>query len=176
MGANALLNRAEIFPVGPADRLLEIGCGSGATAARVADHLTTGHLLAIDRAAGAVRLARERNAAHIRSGHVEVRQLAIEEADLPDSSFDTVFAVNVSLFWLGTPPGLLDQIGRLLAPGGTFHVFAERPTRMAIEAIAARATSALRQAHFTNITTTVTGTRAAVSAQRPPGPSNALGR
>ncbi|GLH95421.1 hypothetical protein Pa4123_06930 [Phytohabitans aurantiacus] len=45
-----------------------------------------------------MRLAGERNAAHIRAGTVEVRQLDITAADLPDGSFDTVFAANVSLF------------------------------------------------------------------------------
>ena len=167
MSVNALLNRAETFPVRPADRLLEIGCGNGVTAARVAERLITGHLLAIDRAAGAVRLARERNDAHIRSGHVEVRQLDIAAADLPDGSFDVVYAVNVSLFWLGTPPGLLDRIARLLTPGGTFHVFAVRQTRRAVEDIATRTTTALREAHFSRVTTTLTGTRAAVAASRP---------
>ncbi|WP_281892466.1 class I SAM-dependent methyltransferase [Phytohabitans aurantiacus] len=62
------------------------------------ERLTTGRILAVDRAASAVRLAGERNAAHIRAGTVEVRQLDITAADLPDGSFDTVFAANVSLF------------------------------------------------------------------------------
>ncbi|MBB2946447.1 SAM-dependent methyltransferase [Actinoplanes lutulentus] len=167
MGTNALLTRTVTLTVGPTDRLLEIGCGSGATAARVAERLTTGHLLAIDRAAGAVRLARQRNAAHIRAGRAEVRQLDITAADLADGSFDTVFAVNVSLFWMGTPPGLLDRIGRLLVPGGVFHIFAERPTRVAVEAITTRTASTLREARFSHVTTALTGARTTVTGRRP---------
>ncbi|MEU8821398.1 class I SAM-dependent methyltransferase [Actinoplanes sp. NPDC048796] len=167
MGFNALLSRAETFAVGGADRVLEIGCGSGATAALVAERLTTGHILAIDRAAGAVRVARERNAAHIRAGRAEVRQLDITTAELPDGSFDVIFAVNVSLFWLGTPPRLVERVGRLLAPGGTFHVVAERPTREAIEGIATRVASALRAARFLSVTSTLTGTRVEVAGKRP---------
>jgi tRNA A58 N-methylase Trm61 len=166
MGAGELLHRTATLPVEPADRLLEIGCGSGATAAAVADRLTTGHLLAIDRAAGAVRRARRRTAAHRRAGRVDVRQLDITEDELPGESFDTVFAVNVSLFWLGAPADLFDRISRLLVPGGTFHVFAERPTRVAVEAIGARTASALREAHFTEVTVALNGNRIAVAGTR----------
>jgi trans-aconitate methyltransferase len=155
----------ESLAVGPADRLLEIGCGAGKATALVAERLGEGHILAIDRAAGAVRRARERNAARIRAGTVEVRHLDVTAARLPDREFDTVFAVNVSLFWLATPPGLLDRIGRLLAPGGSLHVFAERPTRAAAEAIAAQAAGTLRAHGFTAVTPTVRGTRAAIAAR-----------
>jgi trans-aconitate methyltransferase len=156
----------EALAVGPSDRLLEIGCGAGTATALVAERLRDGRILAIDRAASAVRQARERNAAHIRTGSVEVRHLDITAAELPDESFDTVFAVNVSLFWLGTPPGLLDRVGRLLAPGGTLYVFAERPTRAALDAIAAQVAGALGEQAFAQVTATVAGTRAAVRATK----------
>jgi len=156
----------ETLSVRPGDRLLEIGCGGGTATALVAERLATGHVLAIDRAATAVRQARERNATRIHAGTVEVRHLDIAVAELPDGSFDTVFAVNVSLFWLATPPGLLDRIGRLLAPGGTLHVFAERPVRAAVEAIAAQVSGALQASGFDPVTTVVTGGRAAVAAAR----------
>lgn len=155
--------------VGPDDRLLEIGCGGGTATALVAERLgPDGRVLAIDRAASAVRQARERNAAGIDAGTVTVRQLDITTARLPEGGFDTVFAVNVSLFWLATPPGLLDRIGRLLAPGGTLHVFAERPTRAAVEAIAAQVTAALRGHGFAPVRASVGDTRAAVQAPKPP--------
>lgn len=165
-GRDVLRSPAETLAVGPADRLLEIGCGGGMATAVVAERLTTGRVLAVDRAANAVRLAGERNAAHIQAGTVEVRQLDITAADLPEGSFDTVFAANVSLFWLGTPPGLLDRIGRLLAPDGTLHVFAKRPTRTAIEAIATQVARALREAGLADVATTLIGTCAAVAGRR----------
>ncbi|BCB77647.1 class I SAM-dependent methyltransferase [Phytohabitans flavus] len=161
----------EALAVGPSDRLLEIGCGAGTATALVAERLREGRILAIDRAASAVRQARERNATQIRTGKVEVRHLDITAAEdaaaaeLPDHSFDTIFAVNVSLFWLATPPGLLGQIGRLLAPGGTLRVFAERPTHAAVAAIAAQVSGALRTHAFTPVTATVTGSRATVTGQ-----------
>lgn len=165
-GLDVPLTPVRTLAIGPGDRLLEIGCGGGTATALVAQRLTTGRILAVDRAAGAVRLTRERNAAHIQAGTVEVRQLDITAADLPTGSFDTVFAVNVSLFWLGTPPGLLDRIARLLAPRGTLHVFARRPTRVAIEAIAAQTARTFREAGLSFVTTTMAGIRAAVAGRR----------
>ncbi|WP_460849897.1 class I SAM-dependent methyltransferase [Phytohabitans suffuscus] len=157
---------ARTLAVRPADRLLEIGCGAGTATALVAEALREGRIVAVDRAASAVRQARERNAAAIRRGQVEVRHLDITTADLPEASFDTVFVVNLSLFWLATPPGLIDRIGRLLAPGGTLHVFAERPTRAAVEAIAAQVVSTLREHPFTEVAATVDQTRTAITAGR----------
>lgn len=159
----------DTLAVRPADRLLEIGCGGGTATALLAERLATGHVLAVDRAASAVRQARERNAAHVDAGTVEVRQVDIAQAELAHGSFDRVFAVNVSLFWLATPPGLLDRIGRLLVPGGTLHVFAERPGRAAVEAIAAQVADALRASGFDPVTTTVGGGRAAIAAAAPTG-------
>ncbi|MGN9909168.1 class I SAM-dependent methyltransferase [Phytohabitans sp. LJ34] len=157
----------DTLAVRPAGRLLEIGCGGGTATALVAERLTTGTILAVDRAASAVRQTRERNAAHVAAGTVEVRQADIAATELPEGSFDTVFAVNVSLFWLATPPGLLDRIGRLLAPGGTLHVFAERPAHAAVEAIAAQVADALRTSGFHPVGATVRDTRAAVVGGSP---------
>jgi trans-aconitate methyltransferase len=156
----------EALAVGPADRLLEIGCGGGTATALVAERLQGGRILAVDRSASAVRRARARNAARISSGSVEVRHLDIVAAELPDGSFDTMFAVNVSLFWLATPPDLVDRLRRLLAPAGTLHVFAERPTRAAVEAIAAKVTGGLREGGFPRVTSTVGDGRAAVRAAK----------
>src|SRR5687768_11781630 len=47
----------DALPVEPHSRVLEIGCGPGAAARAVAAKLTTGHVLAIDRSAAAVRQA-----------------------------------------------------------------------------------------------------------------------
>jgi len=153
--------------VEPGDRLLEIGCGGGLATALVAARLRGGHVVAIDRAASAVRQARGRNADHIRAGTVEVRQADILVTELPDAPFDKVFAVNVSLFWLATPTDLPARIRRLLRPGGTLHVFAERPTPAAVEAAAAQATATLRAHGFTGVTATLTGARAAITATSP---------
>ncbi|WSZ87642.1 class I SAM-dependent methyltransferase [Micromonospora sp. NBC_00858] len=118
----------ETMAVAPHDHLLEIGCGRGTAVALVAERLTTGKIVAIDRAATMARLATERNASHISAGRAEIRRAGFESADLAACHFTKIFAVNVSLFWLGTATEQIERIRDLLAPGGVFYVFGERPT------------------------------------------------
>ncbi|MBQ1022601.1 methyltransferase domain-containing protein [Micromonospora sp. D93] len=114
--------------VAPDDRVLEIGCGRGAAVSLVADQLTTGRIVAIDRAATMVRLATQRNLSHVEAGRAEIRRAGFESADLPTDHFSKIFAVNVSLFWLGDAAQQVARMRSLLAPGGRLYVFGERPT------------------------------------------------
>lgn len=115
--------------VGPDDRVLEIGCGHGAAAALVRDRLTgRGRITAIDRSATMIEVAARRNAACIADGRAEFRTMALEDAQFPDQSFETVFAVNVNLFWTRTPTAELALIRRILAPGGALYLCYEPPT------------------------------------------------
>jgi cyclopropane fatty-acyl-phospholipid synthase-like methyltransferase len=85
------------LPLEPQLRVLEIGCGPGAAARAVAARLVTGHILATDRSATAVRQARQNAAAEIASGRMSVRQVAIEDFTLlpGEEPFDLVFAIRV---------------------------------------------------------------------------------
>ncbi|MFG1920190.1 class I SAM-dependent methyltransferase [Micromonospora sp. NPDC048898] len=118
----------DTMAIAPDDQVLEIGCGRGAAVFMVASRLTTGRIVAIDRAATMVRLATQRNLSHISAGRAEIRCAGFESADLPASRFTTIFAVNVSLFWLGDATQQIARMRSLLAPGGRLHVFGERPT------------------------------------------------
>ncbi|MEO3745546.1 class I SAM-dependent methyltransferase [Plantactinospora sp. B5E13] len=118
----------QTMAVAPHDLLLEIGCGRGVAVSLIADRLTTGRIVAIDRATTMTRLATERNARHIRSGRAEIRCAEFESVDLPHRYFTKIFAVNVNLFWLGAGARQIDRMRSLLAPGGRLYVFGERPT------------------------------------------------
>ncbi|RVX40339.1 methyltransferase family protein [Nonomuraea polychroma] len=85
------------LPLQPHSRVLEIGCGPGAAARAVAARLTTGHILAIDRSAGAIAQAEATAVAEIASGRMSVRQVAGEEFVLQphEEPYDLVFAVRV---------------------------------------------------------------------------------
>ena len=63
----------------------------------MADRLTTGHVLAIDRSARAIAQAAASAAGHIASGRLRLRQVAGEDFafDAGDEPFDIVFAVRV---------------------------------------------------------------------------------
>jgi SAM-dependent methyltransferase len=85
----------------PYHRLLEIGCGNGTAVSAVAEQLTTGSILAIDRSGATVTRAKLRNAEHIARGVARIIKLDLVELDVPAQHFDTVFALNVNLFQTG---------------------------------------------------------------------------
>jgi SAM-dependent methyltransferase len=134
---------AETLAVGPADRVLEIGCGNGGAAALVAGRLVSGRILAIDRSATMIAAAERRQV-----GRAEFRTVSFERADFGDARFDKVFSVNVSMFW--KPPG--DAVGavrELLAPGGLLYVFHQPPVAAKNHEVSAKATALLQQQGFT---------------------------
>lgn len=118
----------ETMTVAPDDTVLEIGCGRGAAVSLVASRLTTGRIVAIDRAATMVRLATNRNVAHVNAGRADIRCVGFESADLDPLRFDKIFAVNVSMFWLGDATPQIERVRSLLKPDGRLYVFGERPT------------------------------------------------
>ena len=88
----------ERLGVRPGDRALEIGCGHGVAATYVCERLTSGRLTAVDRSPKMIAAAARRNAAHVDAGRAEFLVARLEELDLGDRRFDTVFAVRVGLF------------------------------------------------------------------------------
>lgn len=120
----------EVVDPGPADRVLEIGCGPGVAAALVCARLDTGRLLAVDRSPVAVARTAERNASHVDAGRLEVRQSALDGLDVPDGSFDKAFCVNVNVFWVAADPAKeLTVLRNALRPGGTLYVlYGDGPT------------------------------------------------
>lgn len=122
----------DALPFTPQSRVLEVGCGTGAAARAIAGQLKGGHILAIDRSARAVELARAGSAAEIASGRMSVRQVAVETFVLEpqDLPFDVVFAVRV-----GALDGRYPDVGRVAlarlravtAPGGRVFIDGGRP-------------------------------------------------
>ena len=85
------------LPIQPHLRVLEIGCGPGAAARAVAGRLVTGHILAIDRSATAIKQLKASSGDEIASGLLRTRQVAIEDFTLTDDEepFDLVYAIRV---------------------------------------------------------------------------------
>jgi cyclopropane fatty-acyl-phospholipid synthase-like methyltransferase len=103
----------EALDLRPGDRVLEIGCGHGVAATYVLER--GARLTAIDRSPKMVEAARRRNP----GGEFIVASL--EDADLGERRFDTIFAVRVGLFHR-EPERARALAERWLAPGGTLHV------------------------------------------------------
>jgi SAM-dependent methyltransferase len=91
-------------------RVLEIGCGPGAAARAVIKRIGNGHVLAIDRSAKAIALAKASSRAELATGrleyrHVSVEDLMLEKGEIP---YDLAFAVRV-----GALDGRHPEAGRI---------------------------------------------------------------
>jgi SAM-dependent methyltransferase len=104
-------------------RILEIGCGPGVAAGLVAERLTTGHLVAIDRSATAISRATARNTSHIDTGRLTLVNTDLAGYEHPGPPFDKIFAMNVNVFWTGPADREWAAIDRLLRPGGGLFLF-----------------------------------------------------
>jgi cyclopropane fatty-acyl-phospholipid synthase-like methyltransferase len=138
----------DLLGVEPDDRLLEIGCGSGVAASLVCERLAAGTLLAIDRSAIQVERARRRNAAHVASGRLELRTVALADLDVAQARFEKVFAVNVNLFWLGPASRELERVRHALAPGGKLFLFYEPPGAGRLREVTGRLAAVLASGGF----------------------------
>lgn len=99
-------------------RVLELGCGTGSLAVRMA--LGGARVLAVDASEAMLTAARERVGAAGVSDRVELRRMSVMEIDaLPERSFDSVVSTLV-LSELSDPEVefVLGATSRLLAPGG----------------------------------------------------------
>ncbi len=85
------------LPLEPHLRVLEIGCGPGAAARAVAERLTTGHILAVDRSHAAIDQLIASSGDLIASGRLSARCVAIEDfvVEEDEEPFDLVFAIRV---------------------------------------------------------------------------------
>ncbi|SMQ86077.1 Methyltransferase domain-containing protein [Devosia lucknowensis] len=85
------------LPLKPDLRILEIGCGTGVAARSICGVLTTGKIVAIDRSAKAIAIARAGSATALATGRLEFRQSAIEDFVLApgEAHFDFAFAMRV---------------------------------------------------------------------------------
>ena len=114
--------------VQPDERMLEIGCGHGVAATLVCERLETGRLTAIDRSPKMVAAAARRNAAHVAAGRAEFLVARLEELDLGERRFDTIFAARVGLFHR-EPERARALAERWLAPGGRIVAVFDPPAR-----------------------------------------------
>ena len=102
--------------LGADDVVLELGCGTGTTALKLAD--AVGHITATDISPEMIAIANEKLGAD-GPGQVEFRASGIEDALRPDGGYDAVLAFNL-LHLVEDLPGAVRTIRGLLKPGGVF--------------------------------------------------------
>lgn len=149
----ALLER---LAVGPRDRVLELGFGSGRLLLAVAARATHGFVAGVEPEDLALRHAGRRCQRLVRRGRVAlVRGTSRDLSAFAATSFDRVYGVHVAYFWENPQPHL-DEIQRVLRPGGQLLLGycpgepagADR-TRCTVD----RLESALRRAGFRDVHT-----------------------
>lgn len=98
------------------DRVLDVGCGPGTLTASIAEAVSPGQVLGIDRSSDVVKEATSTAAAR---GLTNVRAEVgdVYSLDYPDDSFDVVHAHQV-LQHLSDPVSALREMRRVAKPGG----------------------------------------------------------
>ncbi|MBX2923764.1 MAG: class I SAM-dependent methyltransferase [Chitinophagaceae bacterium] len=115
------------LPLKDGMRILEIGCGPGAIAREIANRFDNIYVLAIDRSAKAIELAKKNSATETESGKLTFIQSKIEAFELPENEelFDIAFAVRVGALD-GRHPGIekasLTSISKALKKNGKLYI------------------------------------------------------
>jgi len=114
---NAKMNAfaLELLELTPADRVLEIGFGGGATLSTLIER--AGFVAGIDRSQVMAERAKARYAGDMAAGRAEFREGTIEALPFEAASFDKVCTVNTIYFWRSLEVGFA-EIHRVLTLGG----------------------------------------------------------
>jgi SAM-dependent methyltransferase len=120
--SNVARNRwaATLLDVGPAERVLELGCGPGVAVAALVGRATRGLVVGVDHSPVMIRQARHRNRAAVKAGRVRLIHTPVERlslGSLDGEPFDAALAVNTLGMW-PEPAARLRELARLLRPGG----------------------------------------------------------
>ncbi len=114
--------------------ILDVGCGGGKTVGKLAALASEGRLYGIDHSSESVSVARKTNKKSIAAGRVEIIEASVAQLPFRENTFDLVTAVETHFWWPDIPVGM-NEIFRVLKPGGTLTIIAEvykgAQTRMA---------------------------------------------
>jgi ubiquinone/menaquinone biosynthesis C-methylase UbiE len=105
----------------PGDRVLDVCCGSGASAIPAALKVgVTGSVLGVDIAASLLELARNKSQ-HQGLANIEFRHEDFSNLSLPDESFEAIVCV-FGIFFLPDMEAALAELWRMLRPGGKLAI------------------------------------------------------
>ncbi len=119
----------ELLQLQSADRVLEVGFGTGALIQMASKQVTEGHISGLDFSAAMLEVASKRNSDAIDAGRVELRNGDADNMPYTDGSFDKVYAINVIYLWPDLPR-TLGELGRVLKVGGQLVLYVAPKTTM----------------------------------------------
>jgi len=102
----------------PADRVLDLGCGTGWASRRLARTVTAGQVVGIDVADEMLRRAEQASAGIPNVGYVWG---SAEKIPAPDNAFDKILSVE-SFYYYADQGRALDELRRVMAPGGRVFI------------------------------------------------------
>jgi len=106
-----------LLALGEADRVLEVGFGSGVDIRRVAEVAVKGAVAGVEHSKTMLSQASRRNRQSIRAGQVRLREGSAEHLPFADNSFDKAFSINSVQFWEDLDQSF-GEAARVLQPGG----------------------------------------------------------
>lgn len=137
MNAPCAASLLALLRIGPNDRVLEIGFGSGVGIALAAR--TAAAVAGVDPSREMVAQASARNRAAILAGRVELHRASADDLPFGDDDFDIAFAINSMQLWPDKVAGL-NEIRRVLKRGGRlalgFTVNSGQPKEGILETLA----------------------------------------
>lgn len=101
----------------PHHHVLEVGCGHGVAVALLAERVPKGRVVAVDRSTTMVGAARNRSAALVKAGRVEVVEGTFGQLGWDEARFDHVFSLNV-IAVADRADACLPEARRVLRPAG----------------------------------------------------------
>ena len=106
------------------DRVLDVGCGGGATLRLLRERIPDGHLTGVDYSDVSVTLSRELNADLIATGKMEIVAGSVTNLPFENDSFNKIVTVESFYFW-PDPVECLREVQRVLIPQGVFLLVSE---------------------------------------------------
>lgn len=133
--------------INPDFTILDVGCGGGRTIQKLAAVAAQGKVYGIDYANGSVAASRAKNLPEIHAGRVAIQKASVSQLPFTENKFDLVTAIETQYYW-PDPVKDMQEILRVLKPGGTLVVIAESYKKGATNALQRPVMKLLKSSNF----------------------------
>jgi ubiquinone/menaquinone biosynthesis C-methylase UbiE len=116
-------NRMTVEAAGlkPEDVVVDVGCGGGEAVRVAAEQVVRGRAIGVDPTPAMIRIATEQTRDHTCADRIRFVEGPAEKLPLESGSASVVLAINSLHHW-AQPDAGLDEVWRVLAPGGRFFI------------------------------------------------------